>query len=119
LTNAEGLDIVKEMLNHSPDLDRVFHALSDASRRCMVERLSKGPTTVSELAQPLSISLAAVVQHVQVLEACGLVRTHKVGRSRTCSLNREKLSEAERWMAQRRASVTRQLDRLDQAVQRT
>ena len=76
--------ILKCVLNH--ELDRVFQALADPSRRLMVERLSRGPASVSELARPFSMSLAAVVQHVQVLEACGLVRSEKVGRVRTCQI---------------------------------
>ena len=67
------------MLDQTIDLDRTFHALSDRSRRSMVERLTLGPASVSELARPLAMSLAAVVQHVQVLEACGVVKTGKVG----------------------------------------
>ncbi len=78
----------------------------------MVERLSTGPASVSELAQPLAMSLAAVLQHVQVLEASGLVRSQKVGRTRTCSINPAALSSAEHWISQRRALTERRLDRL-------
>src|SRR6266540_1971402 len=74
------------MLNQSPSLDLMFQALSDPSRRVMVERLSRGPASVSELARPLAMSLPAVVQHLQVLEASGLVQSEKVGRVRTCHL---------------------------------
>ena len=76
--------ILKYMLDQTIDLDRTFHALADRSRRSMVERLALGPASVSELARPLAMSLAAVVQHVQVLEACGVVKTGKVGRTRMC-----------------------------------
>ncbi len=100
------------MLNQMATLDRVFHALSDPSRRLMVERLSLGPASVSELARPLSMSLAAVVQHVQVLEASGLVRSQKVGRTRTCSIQPAVMRSAEQWMADRRTSWERKLDRL-------
>jgi len=117
LTERLSQNIVKEVLNQSLDLDRMFHALSDPSRRSMVERLSLAPTTVSELGKPLSMSLAAVVQHVQVLEACGLVRSQKIGRSRMCTLNRELLGEAEQWIAHRRTAVGRRMDRLEQALQ--
>src|SRR6266511_3038850 len=72
------------MLNQSAPLDRLFQALADPTRRAMVERLSRGPASVSELAQPLAMSLPAVVQHLQVLEASGLVTSQKVGRVRTC-----------------------------------
>lgn len=90
------------MLNHSPPLDRVFHALADPTRRAMIERLGIGTATVSELAQPLAMSLAAVVQHLQVLEDSGLVRTQKTGRVRTCQLDRDGLGAAQRWIGQHR-----------------
>jgi DNA-binding transcriptional ArsR family regulator len=100
------------MLNQTATLDRVFHALSDPSRRLMVERLSLGPASVSELAKPLSMSLAAVVQHVQVLEASGLVRSHKTGRTRTCSIQAAAMRSAEQWISDRRTRWERNLDRL-------
>jgi DNA-binding transcriptional ArsR family regulator len=78
----------------------------------MLERLSQGPASVSELGKPLSMSLAAVLQHVQILETSGLVQSRKLGRTRTCSLNTETLQSAERWIAERRAFVERRLDRL-------
>jgi DNA-binding transcriptional ArsR family regulator len=104
--------IVKYMLNQTATLDRVFHALSDPSRRLMVERLSLGPASVSELARPLSMSLAAVVQHVQVLEASGLVRSQKIGRTRTCSIQPAAMQSAEQWISDRRSSWERKFDRL-------
>jgi DNA-binding transcriptional ArsR family regulator len=109
--------ILKHMPNQPPDadqasLDRVFQALADPGRRLMVERLSRGPASVSELGRPLSMSLAAVVQHVQVLEASGLVRTQKTGRTRTCSINPPALRQAETWIAERRSLWERRLDRL-------
>jgi DNA-binding transcriptional ArsR family regulator len=100
------------MLDQAADLDRVFHALADPGRRVMVERLSRGPASVSELARPLEMSLAAVLQHVQVLEASGLVRTQKAGRIRTCSINTTVLRSAESWIAERRMLWERRLDRL-------
>jgi DNA-binding transcriptional ArsR family regulator len=100
------------MLDHKADLDRVFHALADPGRRLMVERLSRGPASVSELGRPLAMSLAAVVQHVQVLEGSGLVRTQKAGRTRTCSINPAVLRSAESWIAERRTLTERRLDRL-------
>lgn len=78
----------------------------------MVERLSRGPATVSELAGPLTMSLAAVLQHVQVLEASGLVRSQKVGRTRTCSIDSTTLRSAEQWISERRTLWERRLDRL-------
>jgi DNA-binding transcriptional ArsR family regulator len=104
--------MLKHMLNQGATLDRVFQALADPSRRLMVERLSQGDATVSELGRPLKMSLAAVVQHVQVLEACGLVRTQKIGRARTCTVEATVLRDAEQWIAQRRATWERRLDRL-------
>jgi DNA-binding transcriptional ArsR family regulator len=100
------------MLNQTADLDRVFQALADPGRRVMVERLSRGPASVSELGKPLAISLAAVLQHVQVLEASGLVRSQKAGRTRTCSINPAALRSAESWIAERRTLTERRLDRL-------
>lgn len=101
------------MLNQSQaPLDRMFHALADPARRGMVERLSRGPASVSELARPLSMSLPAVVQHLQVLEASGLIRSQKVGRVRTCQIAPAALSLAEQWINERRTSWERSLDRL-------
>jgi DNA-binding transcriptional ArsR family regulator len=100
------------MLKQAEQLDRVYHALADNGRRTMVLRLAKGPATVSELARPLSMSLAAVLQHVQVLEASGLISSKKVGRIRTCSINPTTLRIAEQWIVDRRSSVELQLDRL-------
>jgi DNA-binding transcriptional ArsR family regulator len=93
-------------------LDRTFHALSDPTRRTMVQRLARGPASVSELARPLSISLPAVMQHLAVLETSGIVRTEKVGRVRTCSVEPKMLTLAERWISERRESWERKLDRL-------
>src|SRR5689334_14965964 len=104
--------ILKYMLDQAADLDRVFRALADPGRRAMMERLSAGPASVSELGRPLAMSLAAVLQHVQVLEASGLVRSHKTGRTRTCSINPAVLRSAESWIAERRTLWERRLDRL-------
>ena len=100
------------MLNNRPGLDQMFQALADPTRRAIVERLSRGPASVSELARPLPMSLPAVVQHLQVLEQAGLVRTEKLGRVRTCSLDSGALSLAEQWINDRRLARNRQLDRL-------
>ena len=93
-------------------MDIVFHALADANRRLMLDRLAGGPASVSELAKPLSISLPAVVQHLRVLEGSGLVRSHKAGRVRTCQIEPHALGTAERWISERRAAWERRLDRL-------
>ena len=95
-----------------PPIDVVFHALSDANRRAMIDRLLDGPASVSELGRPLAISLPAVVQHLHVLEASGLVRSQKVGRVRTCEIELLALSCAERWISERRTSWEARLDRL-------
>ncbi|WP_224243890.1 ArsR/SmtB family transcription factor [Hyalangium gracile] len=99
------------MLNQR-NVDRVFHALGDPTRRAMLERLSRGPASVSQLAEPLPVSLAAVVQHLQVLEESGMVRTEKVGRVRTCSLAPDGLRLAEQWLNERMSLWERRLDRL-------
>ena len=102
------------MLNQTPvpSLDLMFQALSDPSRRMMVDRLSRGPASVSELAKPFDMSLPAVVQHLQVLEQSGLVRTEKVGRVRTCTMDPGAMSLAEKWINDRRIQWERRLDRL-------
>src|SRR5882724_6660666 len=100
------------MLTQRVHVDRVFHALGDPTRRAMVERMSEGPVTVSKLAKPLAITLAAVVQHLQILEASGLVRTEKVGRVRTCRIEAKGLSVVEQWIEDRRATWEKRLDRL-------
>ena len=100
------------MADASVPLDRVFHALSDPARRGMLERLTRGPASVSELARPLSMSLPAVVQHLAVLEASGLVISAKHGRVRTCQLEPGSLQPAEQWINERRLGWERRLDRL-------
>jgi DNA-binding transcriptional ArsR family regulator len=100
------------MLNQRANVDRVFHALGDPTRRAIVEKLSEGPTSVSRLAKPLAITLAAVVQHLQVLEKSGLVHTRKVGRVRTCRIEPKGLTVAERWIGDRRSLWERRLNRL-------
>ncbi|HEY1990687.1 MAG TPA: metalloregulator ArsR/SmtB family transcription factor [Acidimicrobiales bacterium] len=100
------------MLDQAIDLDRTFQALADKSRRTMVERLTVGPASVSQLAEPLAMSLAAVVQHVQVLEACGVVKTEKVGRTRMCRIEPGAMTAAEQWITDRRRGWEARLDRL-------
>jgi DNA-binding transcriptional ArsR family regulator len=93
-------------------LDRVFHALADPTRRAIVERLTGGAMSMSDLAAPFSMSLSAVGQHVQVLETSGLVRSEKIGRVRTIELRPKTLGAAERWFSRHRARWERRLDRL-------
>src|SRR3989442_12280050 len=92
------------MLNQSLPLDRVFQALADPARRLMVERLSRGPASVSELAKPLDMTLSGVIQHLQVLETSGLVQSEKDGRGRTCRIEPAALQTAGEWIAVRRGS---------------
>src|SRR5262245_26556296 len=100
------------MRHAKPNADRVFQALGDPTRRAIVERLSRGPISASRLAEPLAITLAAVIQHLQVPEDSGLVRTEKAGRVRTCSIQPAGLSVAEKWIAECRTTWERRLDRL-------
>jgi DNA-binding transcriptional ArsR family regulator len=99
--------------NEAAAIDRVFHALGDSTRRSIMERLSGGgPAAASSLAAPLGITVAAVIQHLQILEQSGLVQTEKVGRVRTCSIRPAGLTVAEQWIASRRTQWERRLDRL-------
>jgi DNA-binding transcriptional ArsR family regulator len=107
------------MLNQTPDLDRLFHALADPARRAMIERLSRGPAPVSELARPLPMSLPSAMQHLGVLEAAGLVRSEKIGRVRTCSIQTATLSLAEQWIDARRQEWNHRLDRLGDYLKST
>lgn len=95
-----------------PDIDRIFHALGDPTRRSIVERLGDGPVSVSELARSYPVTLAAIMQHLRVLEQSGLVRTEKAGRVRTCRLEPTGLSLIAKWVAARRATWERRFDRL-------
>ena len=101
------------MLNDSQFLDRTFAALADPARRGMLARLARGPASVSELAAPLPFSLPAVLQHLQALEASGLIHTEKKGRVRTCRIEPKALSVAEGWIARRRAEWEARLDRFE------
>jgi DNA-binding transcriptional ArsR family regulator len=105
------------MLNQSAALDLAFQALADPTRRAMVERLSRGPASVSELARPIDMSLPAVMQHLAVLESSGLVRSQKVGRVRTCRVEPAALSLAEQWINQRRIEWEHRLDRLGEYLE--
>lgn len=111
--------IVKKMLNYQANLDLAFQALADPTRRTMMDRLAKGPASVSELARPLSMSLPAVLLHLKVLEEGGLIKSEKVGRVRTCRIEPQMLSQAERWIAERRQMWERNLDRLGAFLDQT
>jgi DNA-binding transcriptional ArsR family regulator len=105
------------MTGKKANVDRVFHALGDPTRRMIMERLSAGPVSVSHLADPLKITLAAVVQHLQILEESGLVATEKSGRVRTCRIGSEGLAVAQQWIADRRPTLEKQLDRLGELLE--
>ncbi|MBN9332364.1 metalloregulator ArsR/SmtB family transcription factor [Devosia sp.] len=107
------------MLNQTPNLDQMFQALADPTRRAMIDRLSRGPASVSELAKPFDMSLPAVVQHLQALEASGLVSSQKVGRVRTCQIEPAALSLAEQWLNERRTLWMQRLDRLGEYLEAT
>jgi len=104
------------MPNQSTNLDRVFHALSDPTRRAIVYRLSRGPASVSELAKPFSMAMPSLLQHLQVLEGSRLIRTEKTGRVRTCEMHPAALSIARAWIAQQRAIWEARLDRMETYV---
>src|SRR5690349_5052136 len=108
------------MLNLSQQpLDRMFHALADPGRRAMLERLSRGPASVSQLAEPLDMTMSAVVQHLAVLEQSGLVTSQKVGRVRTCQMQPGALSKAEEWLNHQRLEWEKRLDRLAEYLKET
>ncbi len=102
------------MANYQSSLDQVFQAMADPTRRSIVERLIASPASVSELARPLAMSLPAVMQHVRVLEACGVVHTEKIGRVRTCHVQPDVLRGAEDWIGRQRTAWEQRLDRLGQ-----
>jgi DNA-binding transcriptional ArsR family regulator len=109
--------ILKHVLNYQHALDLAFQAFADPTRRQIVERLSRKPASVSELARPLAMTLPAVMQHLAVLEASGVVLTEKTGRVRTCRLNPQAMSLAEQWLNERRLEWERRLDRLGDFLQ--
>ncbi|SCB56375.1 transcriptional regulator, ArsR family [Rhizobium aethiopicum] len=104
------------MIDSQADLDRMFHALSDRSRRGMIDRLGRGPASVTELAAPLAVALPTVMKHLQVLEESGLVLSEKSGRVRTYRLQQDALAAVERWVEQRKVRWTAAFDRLDQLL---
>lgn len=109
--------ILKRMLKQSDHLDKAFHALADPTRRGILERLSHGPASVSELARPYRTTLAAIHQHVQVLEASGLVVTAKTGRTRTCRISADAVARAEQWLSERRQLWEHRFDLLGKLVE--
>lgn len=107
------------MLNYQLTLDMAFQALADPARRGIVERLTRGPASVSELAKPLPMSLPAVMLHLKVLEESGLIKSEKMGRVRTCRIEALALSQAERWISERRQMWERNLDRLGEFLEQS
>jgi DNA-binding transcriptional ArsR family regulator len=105
------------MPNQSAQLDRVFQALADPTRRAVLQRLSSGAAPVSELAEPFDMALPSFLQHLRVLESCGLVRSQKLGRVRTCQISPQPLKAAEGWIAERRALWECRLDQLDRYLE--
>lgn len=105
---------VEKINPDSINIDRLFHALGDPTRRAILDRLSIAPASVSQLAGPLAITLTAVAQHLEILEAGGLVRTEKIGRVRTCSVNPAGFDALEQWVAAHRTELEKRLDRLGQ-----
>lgn len=101
------------MPNQPDTVGRVFQAIADPTRRAIVERLVRGPAAVKVLAEPLAMSLPAVMQHLQVLEAAGVITTEKFGRVRSCRIEPQALREAEQWLGRQRTEWERQLDQLD------
>lgn len=111
--------LLKSMLNQQSNLDLMFQALADPTRRAIIDRLSRGPASVSELAEPFDMSLPAVVQHLQSLEHSGLVTSQKVGRVRTVQMQPEALNLAEQWLNERRTMWAKRLDRLGEFLAET
>ena len=116
LTFRTEWPIVKRVLNQAEPIDRLLHALADPTRRRIVERLSTGRASVTVLAAPLPMSLPAVLQHLQVLESCGLVASEKIGRVRTCRLEVERLNTVQDWITVRRLIWHQRLDRLGEVL---
>lgn len=108
--------MVKHMLKYQEPLDVLFSALADPARRHIVDQLSAGPASVSELADPLDMTLPGVVQHIKILQASGLVRSHKSGRVRICELDEARLGEVEAWISQRRKFWQNALNRLGEVL---
>ena len=105
------------MTNYTVQLDHIFHALADPTRRAVVQELTKGPSSVKELAHPFDMALPSFMQHLRVLEKSGLIRSKKVGRVRTCEIVAAPLTEAEQWFAEQRQTWERRLDRFEQYIE--
>jgi len=106
------------MAKYAKTLDTIFQALADPTRRSVVDRLCSGPASVSELAAPFDMALPSFVQHLKMLEDCGLIRTKKTGRVRTCEVNTKTLTEAEQWIVDRREFWENRIDALEQYLEK-
>lgn len=104
------------MPNKQAAFDRAFQALADPTRRAVVERLGRGPATVSDLAAPFEMALPSFLQHLKVLEASGLITSQKSGRVRTCELSRQTLASMEDWLIRQRLLWEQRLDQLDETL---
>jgi DNA-binding transcriptional ArsR family regulator len=104
------------MEHYSSQLDTAFHALSDATRRAVLGRLGKGPASISELAEPFDMALPSFMKHIHLLEESGWIRTRKLGRVRTCMIERKKFAVVEGWLSQQRALWEARTDRLERFV---
>lgn len=109
--------MVFHMENYHSSLDAAFHALADPTRRAVVNRLTRGPAPVKELAEPFDMGLPSFMKHLQVLEKDGLIRSEKVGRVRTCRINTERLAVAEAWLSEQRELWQARTDRLADYVE--
>ncbi len=101
------------MTNQPQQLDRLFHALSDATRRAIVMRLSQGPASVTELSKPFEMAMPTLLQHIRVLESSGLIDSEKVGRVRTCEINQKAFEATQSWLEKQRGIWEGRLDRLE------
>ena len=104
------------MPTQNPQIDRLFHALGDPTRRAILDWLTGGPMSVSRLADPLGVTLTAVAQHLQILEEAGLVHTEKLGRVRTCRIEPAGFRLLEQWIRDHRTAWERKLDRLGEML---
>jgi DNA-binding transcriptional ArsR family regulator len=119
LTRRRGPEILNQVVQYQAQLDQTFAALSDPTRRGILERLGRGRATISELAEPFGISLTGLKKHVRVLEDARLVQTEKIGRTRWCTLGPQELDEVQRWIVGYRLMLEERLDRLEELLERT
>jgi len=107
------------MAQHSAQLDSIFQALADPTRRAVLGRLGRGPASISDLAEPFDMALPSFMKHIHFLEGSGLIRTHKEGRVRTCAIDKQQFAEIDAWLNDQRAVWESRTDRLEQFVLKT